>query len=256
MALRSDGARTKARILSSCVKLFLEKGFRNTTMVDIYEDAKVSSSSFQHLFDNKHGVLLDLEQFMYESQFDSAEMTAGADLPPVYVYAVETAIQLALTELNPNIREIYIETYTYQKSLDYIQQKTAPRLLKAFGPYQPDLDEHDFYILDMGTSGMMRGFMANPCDEDFTLEKKIESFLSLALRGYKVPEDEVGQVLAFIAGLDIRSIAGDVMNKLFHALAVRYHFSLDGLLPEEEADGAEEPDGAGVPEGAEGPAGE
>ena len=77
----------------------------------------------------------------------------------------------------------------------------------------------------------MRGYMANPCTADFPLERKLNKFVTLALRGYKVPEEELQQVLSFLAGLDMRGIAGAVMEELFRQLAMRYEFSLDGLLP-------------------------
>ena len=43
---------------------------------------------------------MELVKTMFSSQFDMARSIAGDDLPPVYTYAVETSIQLALTELN------------------------------------------------------------------------------------------------------------------------------------------------------------
>ena len=38
-AIRSDGLQTKKRILQSCVKLFLENGYHQTTMVQILNAA-------------------------------------------------------------------------------------------------------------------------------------------------------------------------------------------------------------------------
>ena len=232
MAIRSDGLRTKKRILQSCVKLFLENGYHQTTMVQILNAAQVSSSSFQNLFQSKDGVLLELVDFMFENQFGTARKVAGAELPPVYVYAAETALQITLTELNENLRQIYLEAYTQQRLLDYIQRATAKELHRIFGPYQPGLTEQDFYELELGTAGLMRGYMANPCTADFPLERKLEKFLTLALRGYKVPEEEVQQVLAFLGGLDIRGIAQKVMEELFRQLAMRYEFSPEGLVPQ------------------------
>ena len=80
----------------------------------------------------------------------------------------------------------------------------------------------------------MRGYMANPCTADFPLERKLNKFVTLALRGYKVPEEELQQVLRFLAGQDLRGIAQSVMEELFRQLAMRYEFSPDGLLPPEE----------------------
>ena len=203
-------------------------------MVQILKEAQVSSSSFQNLFRSKDGVLLELVDFMFENQFGMARSVVGAELPPVYVYAAETALQITLTELNENLRQIYLEAYTQQRLLDYIQRATAKELHRIFGPYQPELTEQDFYELELGTAGLMRGYMANPCTADFPLERKLEKFLTLALRGYKVPEEEVQQVLSFLGGLDIRGIAQKVMEELFRKLAMRYDFSPDGLLPPEK----------------------
>lgn len=234
MAVRSDGLQTEKRILQACVRLFLENGYRRTTMLQIFKEAQVSSGSFQNLFRSKDGVLLELVNFMFENQFGMARSVAGAELPPVYVYAAETALQITLTELNENLREIYLEAYTQEHLLDYIQRATAKELHRIFGPYQPGLTEQDFYELELGTAGLMRGYMANPCTADFPLERKLEKFLTLALRGYKVPEEELKKVLSFLAGLDIRGIAQKVMEELFRQLAMRYEFSPDGLLPPEK----------------------
>lgn len=46
--------------------------------------------------------------------------------------------------------------------LDYIQRATAKELYRIFGPYQPELMEQDFYELEFGSAGLMRGYMANP----------------------------------------------------------------------------------------------
>lgn len=236
MAIRSDGLQTKKRILQACVRLFLENGYRRTTMQQILKEAQVSSSSFQNLFRSKDGVLLELVEFMFENQFRMARTVTGAELPPVYVYAVETALQIALTELNENLREIYLEVYTQQRPLAYIQQATAGELYQIFGPYQPGLTAQDFYELEFGSAGLMRGYMANPCTAEFTLERKLDKFVMLALRGYRVPAEEVQQVLAFLAGLDIRGIAGKVMEELFRRLAMHYEFSPDGLLPRDKSE--------------------
>ena len=232
MAVRSDGLQTEKRILQACVRLFLENGYHQTTMTHILKEAQVSSSSFQNLFHSKDGVLLELVNFMFENQFGMARSVAGAELPPVYVYAAETALQITLTELNENLREIYLEAYTQEHLLDYIQRATAKELHRIFGPYQPGLTEQDFYELELGTAGLMRGYMANPCTADFPLERKLEKFLTLALRGYKVPEKELQQVLSFLAGLYIRGIAQKVMEELFRQLAMRYEFSPEGLVPQ------------------------
>ena len=217
---------TRQRILQVCVRLFLEKGYKKTTMSEILRESGVSNSSFQNIFHTKDGVLFELVEFMFSNQFSMARTITG-NLPPVCVYAAETAIQLTLTELNENLREIYIEAYTQPNIVDYIQRHTARELEVIFGPYLPGLTGEDFYLLEIGSSGMMRGFMAHPCDEELTLEKKISGFLNLTLHAYNVPREEMEKTLAFVASLDIRKIAEGVMHRLLQTLMMKYQFTLD-----------------------------
>lgn len=233
IAITSASLPSKKRILTVCVKLFLEQGYKKTTVAEIVRKASVSNSIFQNIFRAKDGVLTELVEFMFSNQFAAARSAASAKLPPVYVYAVETAIQMTLTELNENLREIYIEAYTQKEASDYIFRETAKELYQIFGPYQPELTVRDFYAMEIGSAGIMRGYMAHPCDEELTLEKKLRMFLTMSLRAYNVPKDELEQVIRFVEGLDIREIAERVMQKLFKALAMHYEFSLAGIsIPE------------------------
>ena len=220
---------SKKRILTVCVKLFLEQGYKKTTVAQIVQQASVSNSIFQNIFRAKDGVLTELAQFMLSNQFAMARSTAGTQLPPIYVYAVETAIQMTLTELNENLREIYIEAYTQKEASDYIFRETAKELYQIFSPYQPELTARDFYDMEIGSAGIMRGFMAHPCDGELTLEKKLRLFLTMSLRAYHVPADEIERVIDFVAGLDIRAISEKVMRELFQALAMHYEFSLQQI---------------------------
>ena len=226
IALTIASLPAKKRILTVCVKLFLEQGYKKTTVAEIVQKANVSNSSFQNIFRAKDGVLTELVEFMFSNQFGAAKKVSGTQLPPVYVYAVETAIQMTLTELNENLRDIYIEAYSHEEALEYIFRETAKELYQIFGPYQPQLTEQDFYALEIGSAGIMRGYMARPCDDVLTLEKKLVCFLSMSLRAYKVPEDEIHRVLAFMTELDIRAVAQQVMHQLFNALAMRFEFTL------------------------------
>lgn len=226
----------KKRILTVCVKLFLEQGYKKTTVSEIVHKASVSNSIFQNIFRAKDGVLTELVEFMFSNQFAMARTTAGAQLPPVYVYAVETAIQMTLTELNENLREIYIEAYTQKEASDYIFRETAKELHQIFGPYQPELTARDFYAMEIGSAGIMRSYMAHPCDGELTLEKKLRMFLTMSLRAYRVPEPEVEGAIRFIEGLNIRAVAERVMGELFRALAMHFEFSLPDTVPGQGGD--------------------
>lgn len=227
MALRKSSQATKNRILSVCVRMFLEQGYHATTISQIIGEAGVSTSSFQNIFHTKDGVLHELIAFMFSGQFSAARGMVGSKLPPVYTYATETAIQLVLTELNENLREIYLEAYSLPATSEYIYQHTAAELHRIFGPYFPDYSERDFYELDIGTAGIMRGYMAKKCDIHFPLETKLSCFLTLSMRAYRVPEAEQQRVLAYLKDIDICAVAENVMQQLFAALEMHFDFTLN-----------------------------
>ena len=227
--MRRDSSETKRKILTVCVRLFLEQGYKNTSVSQIVDEAGVARGSYLNLFPTKEKILLDLTETMFGGQFGMARSIADTKLPPVYAYAVETAIQMTLTELNENLREIYIEAYTQKEASEFIFRETAKELYQIFGPYQPELTARDFYDMEIGSASIMRGYMAHPCDEELTLEKKLRLFLTMSLRAYNVPKEETEQAIRFVEGLDIRTISEQVMQALFRALAMRFEFSLAGI---------------------------
>ena len=229
MYLRRDSSETKRKILTVCVRLFLEQGYKNTSVSQIVDEAGVARGSYLNLFPTKDKILLDLTETMFGGQFGMARSITDTKLPPVYAYALETAIQLTLTELNENLREIYIEAYSLPETSEYIYLHTTAELKQIFSANFPDYSDSDFYEMEIGTAGLMRNYMARKCDIHFPLERKLSRFLTAAMRVYRVPEDELEQTVRFVERLDIRSIAERVMYALFQTLAMHYDFSLQEI---------------------------
>ena len=227
--LRRDSSETKRKILTVCVRLFLEQGYKNTSVSQIVDEAGVARGSYLNLFPTKDKILLDLTETMFGGQFGMARSITDTKLPPVYAYALETAIQLTLTELNENLREIYIEAYSLPETSEYIYLHTTAELKQIFSANFPDYSDSDFYEMEIGTAGLMRNYMARKCDIHFPLERKLSRFLTAAMRVYRVPEDELEQTVRFVERLDIRSIAERVMHSLFQTLAMHYDFSLQEM---------------------------
>ena len=234
--MRRSSRETRQKILTACVRLFLEEGYNNTTVSRIVEEAGVARGSYLNLFPTKDKILLELVETMFSGQFVVARSIAGSKLPPVYAYAVETSIQLTLTELNENLREIYIEAYSLPDTAEYIYLHTTAELKQIFGANFPDDSDSDFYEMEIGTAGLMRNYMARKCDIHFPLERKLSRFLTAAMRVYRVPEEEQAKVLVFIGSLDHRAIATKVMDKLFTMLEMKYDFKLSKDGEREEKD--------------------
>ncbi len=69
------------------------------------------------------------------------------------MYVFETSIQFTIAELSEIIRDLYLQAYINERSLENIRRNTAKHLQKSFQQYNPSFDEEDFYQMDIGTSG-------------------------------------------------------------------------------------------------------
>lgn len=227
MSLRKSSLTAKEHTLAICARLFLEQGYRGTTIKQITTEAGISNSSFQNFFRNKEGVLAELVQIAFRGQFDAARDLAGTELPKHFIYAVETSVQLVMTERNEHLRELYIAAYTQPETVEYIYENMARELKAIFGDRFPGYTEQDFYELAIGSGGLMCGYMAKPSSIHFPLERKIERFLTSSMRVYRVGEEELERVLTFVNNLDIESFAANVLEQLL--TRVSKWFSTGGM---------------------------
>ena len=164
IARRYDKQGAKRRILSVCVRLFIEKGYARTTTAEILKLADVANGSFYNIFDSKDAILKELAAFMFDNQFDTAyrNLNGSGEEDPILLYAVETSLQITLTELNENLREIYVEAYTQPRVAEYIHHRTTEEICRIFRSCLPQATEQDFYELEIGAEGIMRMFAEEP----------------------------------------------------------------------------------------------
>ena len=70
--MRRNSSETKRKILTVCVRLFLEQGYKNTSVGQIVDEAGVARGSYLNLFPTKDKILLELTETMFGGQFGMA----------------------------------------------------------------------------------------------------------------------------------------------------------------------------------------
>lgn len=210
--LQHKGIVRRSRMLHAAVKLFLENGYEKTTTASIAKAAGMSPSSFFAAFESKEALLLTLVKLMFDSQFSSAEQLTGQTEDPVLLYAIETALQMYITECSEPLREIYVVAYSLPSSSEYIYNATSERLAQIFGSYLPEAQPKDFYEMEIASGGIMRAFMARKCDLYFTMERKLRRFLQCGLTIYSVPAEKQRQVVETVLSMDLESMAHRVLE--------------------------------------------
>lgn len=209
--IQRKGIIRRNKILRSAVKLFLDGGYEKTTTANIAQAAGMAPSSFFAAFENKEALLYTLTESMFESQFDNAEKLIGSSADPLLVYAVETALQMYITELSEPLRELYVMAYSLPTTSEYIYQNTAKKVGALFKDYVPGAQEKDFYEMDIASAGVMRGFMAKHCDLYFTIDQKLKRFLGCCFTLYHVPQEKQDVVIGAVLAMELKPIAEKII---------------------------------------------
>ncbi len=209
----------KAQIISVAAKSFLEKGFTETTLKSVAERADVNIGSLMNLFESKEAILCELINFVIETQSDVAiKMLNGITEDKMLLYATETCLQLHIVEMSNNLRDVYCSAYSLPKTSDIIQHTKTGRLENIFKEHLPDLETKDFYMLEIATGGIMRGFMTVPCDMWFTIDHKIEAFLKTNFAIYHISEDKIQEAIEFVKQFDFNTIAKQTVDSMIKHL--------------------------------------
>ena len=212
--LQQRGIVRRNKMLHASIKLFLKNGYEKTTTASIAKEAGMSASSFFAAFESKEELLLTLEKIMFSKQFESAGQFGKVSDDPVLLYSIETCLQIYITELSEPLRELYVMSYSLPTTSEYIYSSMAGRLQKIFSKYMPDAEQKDFYEMDIASAGIMRAYMAKPCDLYFTLEDKLTRFLQSSLTLYSVPNEVQAQIMDTVLKMDLKSYAEQMIQRM------------------------------------------
>ena len=84
-----------------------------------------------------------------------------------------------------------------------------------FKQYLPEYETKDFYELEIASAGIMRGFIINPCNMYFTMDRKVKRFLKTTLKIYEVPKEKIEETINFIENFNMEELVDEVINTLY-----------------------------------------
>ena len=212
----------RSKILHAAAKLFLAKGYAESTVKEIASEAGVNLGSLTFAFKSKENILCELVGFVLEGQFEAAgRLLKGVTEDLILFYAVETVMQLHMAESSEHMREMYSVSYSLPQSSQIIYRTITGKLEYIFKEYLPDLEAKDFYEREIASGGIMRGFMTVPCDMYFTMERKVKSFLETTFLVYEVPKEKIAEAIAFVGQFDFEKIAQETIENMLKYLESR-----------------------------------
>ena len=209
----------RSKVLHAAAKLFLNKGYVNSTLRQIATLAEVNYGSMMFAFRSKEEILSELVGFVLEGQFEATEkLLAGKTEDKILFYAAETSLQLYMAESSEHIRELYSLSYSQEASSNTIYNKITLKLAEIFKEQYPDYTPADFYEKELASAGIMRNFMTRPCDVYFTMDRKLRAFLENTFLLYELPRSKIEEAISFAKQFDWITISQEVIANMLSYL--------------------------------------
>lgn len=216
---RANVEKIREKTLFAAAELFLEKGYTETTTRGIAQKADVDVSSMNRAFGCKENILCELVTYVLNGQFETmTEILKDVTDDPLLFYAAETTMQLYMAESSEENRNLYLAAYSMPRTMDIIQLQITDKLEQIFKAHLPHLNTKDFYELEIASGGIMRSFMARPCDMYFTMDRKVRRFIETTFRVYQVPDAKIQEAVEFVQKFDFQEIAGKTISQMLQYL--------------------------------------
>ena len=205
----------KSQILKTANKLFLADGYQATTLRKIALESGVNYGSLTFLFKNKELIVCELIGLVINCQYETVNiLLSNRKSDKILHYAVETVLQLSIAESSEHLREMYNVSYSMPNSSKVVYDNVAKKLQYIFSDYLTDFEIKDFYELEIALGGVMRSFLAIPCDMYFTFDRKITRFLETVLLICRVPDSTIKEIISLVKTFDFDMLVKATMDGL------------------------------------------
>ncbi len=213
--IHSRSEKVKSKVLHAAAKLFLAKGYTNTTLRELATMSGVNYGSLTFTFKNKETILSELVGFVLDGQFEFTEkLLDGKTEDKILFYATETTLQLYMAESSEHIRELYSLSYSLEASSDIIYTKITKKLAEIFKEQYPNYTQGEFYEKELASAGIMRNYMTRPCGIYFTMDRKVKAFLENTFLLYEIPREKIEEAIKFVSQFNFEALAKQIIDNM------------------------------------------
>ena len=203
---------TKEMIIQIASKLYLEKGFAETSNKEICEILHISPGNLTFHYPQREHVLTEFVKELCDFQWRLIDLLEQEDMSPLLALCIEFATMAAAAEENEAIRDIYIAAYTHPMPLAVIRENDTRKTRQIFTEFNPDWTEEQFTVMENLYSAIEYGMFSSAGQDVISLDMRVAYGLDAALRLYNVPENLRNQKIEKIIAMDYRSLGKKILS--------------------------------------------
>lgn len=202
---------TKKEIIQIATRLFLERGFTDTSVKLISDEMGISTGNLTFHYPTKEHLLAVLVKMLCDFQWHTMEVTLEEGSSPLMALCLELASMASICEENDVSRDFYLSAYTHPMTLDIIRVSDQKKAEKLFTPYCSNWRGMTFAEAETLVSGIEYATLMNTPSSP-SLPMRLAGALKAILKIYDVPDNEVDECIEKVLHMDYQSIGRQVLK--------------------------------------------
>ena len=181
-------ALTKLEIIRVATRLFLEKGYTETTIKMICQELDMSPGNVTFYFHTKEHMLVVLVKMLCSFQGRMMEDIVECGKTTLLAVCMEVAVMAAMSENSAIAKDLFISSYTSPMCLEIIRRNDNERSKIVYGEFCENWDEERYQVAEELVSGIEYATLMTVGDVP-SLENRIAGALNNIMKIYNVPEE-------------------------------------------------------------------
>lgn len=219
---------TKTEIIQTATRMFLEKGFTNTSVKSICEELDISTGNLTFHFPSKEHLLAILVEMLCDFQWKIIERALDEGATSLLAVCLELPAMAAVCAENEIAKDFYLSAYTHPMSLEIIRKNDIAKAKQVFGCYCPEWTQEQYMAAEVLVSGIEYAtLMATPSSAP--LHTQIMAALDTILTVYQVPGDLRKAQLQKVLSMDYRTIGHRILQEFAEYIETENEQALEAL---------------------------
>ncbi len=203
---------TKLEIVRVASKMFLEKGYSNTSIKAVANELEMSTGNLTFHFPTKEHLLAELVEMLCSFQWKLMSDEAEEGISSLLAVCLELMSMASACEENEIARDFFISAYQSPISLEIIRKNDAVRSEKVYSEYCKNWTDEQFKEAEILVSGIEYATLMTTGDS-VSLETRITGALNNIMLIYNVPEEIRKKKIEKVICMDYRNIGTRILKE-------------------------------------------
>lgn len=212
MARRRRVNTTKIEIVQTATRMFLERGYTETSLKAICDELDISTGNLTFYFPTKEHLLALLVKMLCRYQWEMMEQAADEGKTSLMALCLELTAMAASCEESEIAKDFYLSTYTRPMTLDIIRKNDTEKARQVFGKeYCSTWKDQNFREAELLVSGIEYATMMTT-ESSADLDVRIAGAIGAVMLIYNVPEEIRKMKINKVLATDYRGLGRQILR--------------------------------------------